>query len=414
MGQYSLRLIIGPSSPGTALPGSTDSCTAGGPWRPTRTAAAPDSPGFCSLSSRVIRAIRNHRFGAALQHILAGGGPGPAPQSSSDLLVCGMNTESSVTENIVGNHLQAFLEQRGVNAIVADDHDDARFYSESRIYQGKSRRSVGSSRISSPLCLKERLTASRSGVGGSTARSATSPGVWAAISRWVPMCSSSTTARSFRRRLPCGAGCVARTVLHRGGDTSLARRRGSSRPTASRDAGSTRRRCVARSGRVRTRRPGLSRSRRCCVRYCGSADICRDGSLAFETLSTDQPHQIRVVGVDVGEVGLMTLTINRVEASSRRVCLRRPPVVVGQSQLRGRRVVEDHRRVLVQLQHGRRQLAESGPSTAVATASAFRSPSARRTRCRAPRIVPRPWVRTWRGTSPGSAKNRALSRGSAP
>jgi hypothetical protein len=48
-----------------------------------------------------------------------------------------MNTESSVTENIVGNHLQAFLEQRGVNAIVADYDDDARFYSESRIYQGK-------------------------------------------------------------------------------------------------------------------------------------------------------------------------------------------------------------------------------------------------------------------------------------
>jgi hypothetical protein len=48
-----------------------------------------------------------------------------------------MNTESSATENVVRNHLQAFLEQRGIAAILDDYDEDARFYSESRIYQGK-------------------------------------------------------------------------------------------------------------------------------------------------------------------------------------------------------------------------------------------------------------------------------------
>ena len=48
-----------------------------------------------------------------------------------------MNVESSVTETVVRNHLQAFLEQQGVAAIVADYDEDARFYSEARIYRGK-------------------------------------------------------------------------------------------------------------------------------------------------------------------------------------------------------------------------------------------------------------------------------------
>jgi ketosteroid isomerase-like protein len=48
-----------------------------------------------------------------------------------------MNSESSATEKVVHNHLQAFLEQRGVAAILSDYDEDARFYSESRVYQGK-------------------------------------------------------------------------------------------------------------------------------------------------------------------------------------------------------------------------------------------------------------------------------------
>src|SRR3954453_18980787 len=48
-----------------------------------------------------------------------------------------MNTQSSVTESVVGNHLQAFLEQKGIAAILDDYDEDARFYSEARIYQGK-------------------------------------------------------------------------------------------------------------------------------------------------------------------------------------------------------------------------------------------------------------------------------------
>ena len=48
-----------------------------------------------------------------------------------------MNTESTVTETVVRNHLQAFLEQRGIPAMLNDYDEDARFYSEAKIYQGK-------------------------------------------------------------------------------------------------------------------------------------------------------------------------------------------------------------------------------------------------------------------------------------
>ncbi len=48
-----------------------------------------------------------------------------------------MNAESSATEIVVRNHLRAFLEQEGVDAIVKDYHDAARFYSEAKIYHGK-------------------------------------------------------------------------------------------------------------------------------------------------------------------------------------------------------------------------------------------------------------------------------------
>ncbi len=49
-----------------------------------------------------------------------------------------MENESAVTETVVRHHLQAFLEQQGVAAIVSDYDEDARFYSEARIYRGKS------------------------------------------------------------------------------------------------------------------------------------------------------------------------------------------------------------------------------------------------------------------------------------
>jgi ketosteroid isomerase-like protein len=48
-----------------------------------------------------------------------------------------MNAESAVTETVVRNHLQAFLEQKGIDAIVKDYDEDAQFYSEARVYQGK-------------------------------------------------------------------------------------------------------------------------------------------------------------------------------------------------------------------------------------------------------------------------------------
>ena len=48
-----------------------------------------------------------------------------------------MNTRSLSTEAVVRNHLQAFLEQKGIAAILDDYDENARFYSETRIYQGK-------------------------------------------------------------------------------------------------------------------------------------------------------------------------------------------------------------------------------------------------------------------------------------
>ncbi len=48
-----------------------------------------------------------------------------------------MNADSSVTETVVRNHLQAFLEQNGVDAIVQDYNEAALFYTEAKIYHGK-------------------------------------------------------------------------------------------------------------------------------------------------------------------------------------------------------------------------------------------------------------------------------------
>ncbi len=48
-----------------------------------------------------------------------------------------MNTDLAGTETVVRNHLQAFLQQKGVAAIVSDYGESARLYSEAKIYQGK-------------------------------------------------------------------------------------------------------------------------------------------------------------------------------------------------------------------------------------------------------------------------------------
>ena len=48
-----------------------------------------------------------------------------------------MSTHTSVTETVVRNHLQAFVEQRGTAAIVRDYDESARFHSETQTYRGK-------------------------------------------------------------------------------------------------------------------------------------------------------------------------------------------------------------------------------------------------------------------------------------
>lgn len=44
---------------------------------------------------------------------------------------------AAVTESVVRHHLQAFLQQQGVAAIVSDYDDDARFLTEAAIHRGK-------------------------------------------------------------------------------------------------------------------------------------------------------------------------------------------------------------------------------------------------------------------------------------
>jgi ketosteroid isomerase-like protein len=48
-----------------------------------------------------------------------------------------MNAQSFTTETVVSNHLEAFLHQQGVDAIVKDYDDDARFHTEAKIYHGR-------------------------------------------------------------------------------------------------------------------------------------------------------------------------------------------------------------------------------------------------------------------------------------
>lgn len=48
-----------------------------------------------------------------------------------------MSTHSTDTEGVVRHHLSTFLEQRGLDAILADYADDACFLSEGRAYCGK-------------------------------------------------------------------------------------------------------------------------------------------------------------------------------------------------------------------------------------------------------------------------------------
>lgn len=49
-----------------------------------------------------------------------------------------MTTQSLAAEGVVRNHLRAFLNQEGVDAIVSDYADDACFLTESRTYRGRS------------------------------------------------------------------------------------------------------------------------------------------------------------------------------------------------------------------------------------------------------------------------------------
>src|SRR5262245_5267620 len=48
-----------------------------------------------------------------------------------------MSIQRTDTEAIIRNHLQAFVDQKGIDAILSDYDDNARFHSETRTYNGK-------------------------------------------------------------------------------------------------------------------------------------------------------------------------------------------------------------------------------------------------------------------------------------
>ena len=48
-----------------------------------------------------------------------------------------MDIKPSDTESVVRNHVQAFVEQKGIDAILRDYQEDARFLSDIRTYHGK-------------------------------------------------------------------------------------------------------------------------------------------------------------------------------------------------------------------------------------------------------------------------------------
>jgi hypothetical protein len=71
-------------------------------------------------------------------HGRAGRGPiGDDASSQPFILETAMNPYCSDTETTVRHHLEAFLEQQGLDAIVNDYADDACFLSEGRAYCGK-------------------------------------------------------------------------------------------------------------------------------------------------------------------------------------------------------------------------------------------------------------------------------------
>jgi ketosteroid isomerase-like protein len=48
-----------------------------------------------------------------------------------------MDIKPSDTQSVVRNHLQAFLEQKGIDEILSDYDDEARFVTEGKTYRGK-------------------------------------------------------------------------------------------------------------------------------------------------------------------------------------------------------------------------------------------------------------------------------------
>lgn len=113
-----------------------------------------------------------------------------------------MDIKPSDTEAVVRNHLQAFLGQKGIAAIVSDYDDDARFISEGRTYHGRREISDFFEDFMASLPPPP-STAPYSEACASRATWHISPGARATRYPSVRTLSWWATARSFRRLSRC-------------------------------------------------------------------------------------------------------------------------------------------------------------------------------------------------------------------
>ena len=114
-----------------------------------------------------------------------------------------MPVETSVTETVVRNHLEALLQQKGVAAIVSDYDEEARVIGEDTIYRGKQQiHGFFENFIAAlPVGAVDRFTLRSLWVDRDLAYITWSVG--GDVPGWAPTPSSSTTARSLRRRSRC-------------------------------------------------------------------------------------------------------------------------------------------------------------------------------------------------------------------
>src|SRR4051812_20745640 len=139
IGQYSRRLVMGPSSTDPCRSGSTD-CVPPLTLLPAPTGCRllvvrSFSDGLEVIAGGTTLPLVSQHLSTASSLLTATTSVANRQESSSGDVF--MIAESSGTETVVRNHLHAFLGKQGIDSIVQDYHESALFYSEAKIYRGK-------------------------------------------------------------------------------------------------------------------------------------------------------------------------------------------------------------------------------------------------------------------------------------